>query len=292
MQFEGTTYRPPMEADNMLLQVTVGCAHNKCTFCNMYRDVRFRVIDLEQIERDLIEARQIYRQAKRIFLVNGDAFVLPAHRLVAIAQRINHYFPECTTITMYASIRDIRTKTDAQLRELKSYGINDLYIGIESGCESVVQRLNKGHSVAEAKKELARLNTVGINHMALLMLGVAGKGNGMENARQTALFLNETKPKLIWAGTLALFNGTELHQATQRGEFQPPTEYEILEEEKELLRSIRLDDVPFYGNHPTNLVKLYGLLPRDSMQMIQAIDRAIEHYGKQALLTTFDRSSL
>ncbi|NLX19161.1 MAG: radical SAM protein [Desulfobulbus sp.] len=292
MQFEGTTYRPPMEADSMLLQVTVGCAHNRCAFCTMYRDVRFRVIDMEQIERDLIKARQIYPRAERVFLVNGDAFVLPAPRLIDIAGRINHHFPECTTITMYASVQNIQTKTDAQLHELKSCGINDLYIGIESGSEEVIQRLNKGHTVAEAKKELERLNTVGINHMTLLMLGVAGKGRGIESARLTASFVNETRPQMLWAGTLALFEGTELHQAVQRGEFIPQTEYEVLEEEKELLRNIRLNDVPFYGNHPTNLVKVYGILSRDAGRIIQSIDRAIEHHGKEALQTTFSRSSL
>ncbi|MDY0375471.1 MAG: radical SAM protein [Desulfobacterium sp.] len=292
MQFEGTTYRPPVEADTMLLQVTVGCAHNKCTYCNMYRDVKFRIIDLEQIEKDLREARQIYRRAERIFLVNGDAFVLPAKKLLEIAGTIRNHFPECHTITMYASINNIKHKSNKDLQTLKKAGINDLYMGIESGWDKVLQEINKGNTVNEARKQLYRLNEAGINHMALLMLGVAGSGNGIENAQHTAYFLNQTKPKLIWAGTLAVFEGTELHAAIQKGDFLHPTELEILEEEKELIRGINLKNVPFYGIHPTNVVPIRGVISKDTDRMIETIENAISEYGVEALSNVFQRTSL
>ena len=232
MQYEGTTYRPPPEADTPLLQVTVGCAHNRCTFCDMYRDVTFRRMPLDQIEADLQELRVIFPKSERIFLVNGDAFVLKTNTLKEIAGKINRIFPECRTISMYASIRNIKHKSDKELAELRDLGINDLYVGVESGWNEVLERIGKGHTADEAKHQLHRLHRAGINHIANLMLGVAGLGNGLENAHLTAEFLNQTRPSLIWVGTLAVFEGTELNAEMAKGTFIPATEIEILEEEK------------------------------------------------------------
>ena len=292
MQYEGTTYRPPPEADSFLLQVTVGCAHNRCTYCDMYRDVSFRRVAMDQIEEDLQEARGIFPKAERIFLVNGDAFVLKAETLGNIAERVKFYFPECQTITMYASIQNIRAKSDQELNDLRRLGINDLYVGIESGWDEVLARINKGHTVAEAKHQLDRLNRAGINHIANLMLGVAGSGKGLENARITADFLSQTGPGLIWVGTLSIFEGTELHDEMEQGVFVPATEMEILEEEKELIINIELENVRFYGVHPTNTIRVSGMLPRDKKKMINEIDMGIAHFGEDALSTSFHRASL
>ena len=292
MHFEGTTYRPPPEADTPLLQVTVGCAHNTCRFCAMYRDVTFRRIPMDQIEADLLEARSIYPKVERFFLVNGDAFVLKTSILKEIAEKIKHVFPECRTISMYASIRNIKTKTEKELIELRDLGINDLYVGVESGWDKVIKHINKGHTVAEAKHQLDRLNRIGIHHIANLMLGVAGIGNGLENAKNTAEFLNQTDPSLIWVGTLAIFEGTEIHAEMEKGLFIPATELEILEEEKALINAIELDNVRFYGVHPTNTVRISGRLPRDKKTMVAAIDHGMERYGKRRLATAFSRTSL
>lgn len=292
MQYEGTTYRPPPEADTPLLQVTVGCAHNRCTFCDMYRDVSFRRIPMDRIEADLQELRAIFPKSERIFLVNGDAFVLKTSSLKAIAKTINRIFPECRTISMYASIRNLKAKSDHELSELRDLGINDLYVGVESGWDTVLKHINKGHTVAEARHQLNRLNRAGIHHIANLMLGVAGVGNGLENARLTARFLNQTRPNMIWVGTLAIFEGTELCSEIARGTFIPATELEILEEEKALIDAIELASVRFYGVHPTNTVRISGRLPRDKQRMIAAIDESIETLGEKNLATAFARPSL
>ena len=289
MKFTGTTYRPPIEADSLLLQVTVGCAHNKCTYCPMYRDVSFGTENLEQIEKDLIEARQYHRHVERIFLVNGDAFVLSARRLKEIALKIKHYFPECNTITMYSSIQNIKSKTDDELKELRALGINDLYLGIESGSDEVLKRINKGHTIQEAKEQLKRLDNANINHIASLMLGVAGKGKGLENARATATFLNETNPSIIWLGTLGVVPGTELFEEVQEGQFEEASEIENLMEEKLLLESIEVHNVPFYGVHVTNSVPLLGLLPRDREQLIRTVSDAIDNFDEEEFKRTFDR---
>jgi len=247
---------------------------------------------MDHIEEDLREARGIYKKAERIFLVNGDAFVLKAEALAKIAERIRFYFPECRTISMYASIKDIRSKSDQELADLRRLGINDLYVGVESGWVQVITRINKGHTVEEARHQLGRLRHAGIHHIANLMLGVAGAGSGRENARFTAEFLNDTGPSLIWVGTLAIFEGTELHAEMDQGVFVPASEMEILEEEKELIRNIELDDVRFYGVHPTNAVRISGVLQRDKQRMIDVIDNGIAEYGEEVLATTFHRSSL
>ena len=292
MRYEGTTYRPPPEADTPLLQVTVGCAHNRCSFCAMYRDVAFRRIPMHQIEADLQELRGIFPKAERLFLVNGDAFVLKTSTLKATAEKIHHVFPECRTISMYASIRNIKAKSDRELVELSDLGINDLYVGVESGWDKVLEDIYKGHTVTEAEHQLDRLNRAGIRHIANLMLGVAGLGNGQANAKLTAEFLNRTRPSLIWVGTLVVFEGTQLHTEMAQGTFTQATELEILEEEKALIDAIELENVRFYGVHPTNTVRVSGRLPQDKQKMTAAIDAGVQKMGKKALATAFARTTL
>jgi radical SAM superfamily enzyme YgiQ (UPF0313 family) len=292
MDFEGTTYRPPPEADTVLIQATVGCSNNRCSFCNMYRDVSFRVIGMDRIASDLKEAKYIHGRAERIFLVNGDVFVLSANKLKKIADLIRDTFPECQTITMYASISNIKTKTDEDLELLKSLGIDDLYIGTESGSDTVLSFVNKGHTVAEAKEQLDRLKKTGISYILNVMLGLAGAGGGQENARVTADFLNRTEPKIIWVGTTTIFEETELYREVVDGRFTPATEREILEEEKELINRLSLDQVHILGNHPSNSVFFAGDLPRDKERMIKTIEQGILHYGDETLSRPFHRQTL
>lgn len=289
MHYTGTIYRPPVEADSLLLQVTVGCAHNKCTFCNMYKDVSFSIESLEQIEKDLMEARTYHDRVERVFLVNGDAFVLNTDYLKAIATKIRDYFPECKTITMYASIQNIKAKRDEELIELRRLGINDLYVGLESGSSDVITRINKGHTIQEAKEQLERLNNANINHMALLMLGVAGKGKGVENAKLTAELLNITKPKLVWVGTLGVIAGTKLQEEIIAGRFEEATEIENLIEEKTLIEEIQLKNIPFYGVHNTNAIPLAGMLPRDKEKMLMILEDGINDFDEDAFKKTFKR---
>ena len=292
MKYTGPIFRPPVEAHTLLLQVTVGCAHNECTFCTMYRSVPFQVEPLEQIERDLIEAKRQYGRLKRIFLVNGDAFVLSAPQLKAIAAKIIQYFPDMETITMYASIRNIMAKTDAELAELRQMRINDLYVGLETGHAEVIRNINKGHELADAYRQLERLNQAGIRHMALLMLGVAGRGRGIENAVETAKLLNAVRPSLVWLGTLGIFDDSPLAGEVAVGTFEAATEGEILEEEKKLIELLDLTGVPLYGVHPTNLTSIVGTLPGDRELMLQTIDDAIRATDPAILGRSLPRHSL
>ncbi len=276
MKFTGSIYRPPLEADTPLLQVTSGCAHNKCTFCTMYKNDKFSVEKLEQIESDVLELKSYYRNLTRIFLVNGDAFVLSANKLKSISDILIKHFPMIETISMYASISNIRNKSDEDLLMLREARINDLWVGVESGYEPALIHMNKGHNLAEAYRELERLNVAGISHLHGLMIGVAGSGLGIENARATAELLNKTKPGLIWICSTGIFEGSELSKEVERGYFTPATEIEMLEEEIELINKLDLQDVMFYSNHPTNTAKFYGRMPIHNHEMINVINKKIE----------------
>lgn len=293
MKYTGPVYRPPIEHTSPLLQVTVGCAHNSCTFCTMYRSVDFSVDSMEEIEDNLRAAQKYYKDPKRMFLVNGDAFVLSARKLKDISKLITKYFPSIETITMYASIRNIMDKTDEDLRDLKeNYKINDLYIGIESGHDEALEFLNKGYNLQEAKEQLERLDRSGINYIQLYMLGTLGRKRGIEGAQATAHLINQTNPSIVWVQAMRSFPESELESRIESGEFIPAYELEILEEERELIRLIDKEDLQFLGIHPINAVTISGNIPRERQDMIAKIDRSIEEIGHEKLKTVIKGSSL
>lgn len=285
MNYEGMVYRPPIEANTFLLQVAIGCAHNKCTYCNMFKDKSFRVLPLNEIEESLKLAKQYYNKIERVFLVDGDAFVLKPEILKSIAALIRRYFPECKTITMYGSIQNIKSKTIEELKELREIGINDLYIGIESGLDEVLSKVNKGHTVKEAIEELNKLNAANINHASLIMFGVGGKGKGIENAKATAKLLNRVKPKIIINATLAVFKETELYEEVQNGTFVEANELENLIEEKTFLKNLELDETFFWGNHVSNSTGIAGIVGREKENMLKTLEYSIENFNE----ANFDR---
>ena len=185
MKYTGLTYRPPFEARSLLLQVTAGCSHNQCSFCTMYRDVPFAVETMEQIEKDLREAREYVPNITRVFLENGDPFCLSADKLSAIAIKIHEYLPKVETIAMYASIKNIVEKTDEELSLLRSLGINELNIGVESGLDTALKRMNKGYTAEQALHELKRLNAAGMDFVAKIIFGCAGEGRWFRRKRKS-----------------------------------------------------------------------------------------------------------
>lgn len=294
MHFTGPIFRPPVEAmlGTHLLQVTVGCAHNKCNFCTMYRSVKFKVEPLAQVEEDILELRRTYKKIDRIFLVNGDAFVLGRKKLQEITDLIIKHIPEVSVITMYASINNIKAKSDEDLQAIKKMRINDLWMGTETGNSQALIEINKGHTLDEAREQLLRLEKFGIRHDDGFMLGVAGHGKGMQNAIDTAKLINETKPSILWFGTLGLFEGAPMHTDMLKGNFVPATELEILEEEIKVLEHIELENVPFYGIHPTNSSSVSGMLPQDKEKMILQLKNYIKNADDDFLNSSKERKSL
>lgn len=291
MNYTGPVYRPPYEANTLLLEVTVGCAHNKCTFCTMYRDVRFSLAKTDQIEQDLQEAQRLYPKVKRLFLVNGDAFVLSGKRLKAVATKIHHYLPEVEKISMYASINNIMHKSDEDLAQLAKLGIADLWVGVETGLGDALDYLNKGASLIDVEQQLERLNKAGISFFYGFMFGAAGKGRGIENAEANAKLINRVKPLGIVPTTLNANEGTLLKKDIESGNFELATEREVLEEQ---LKTIELIKVPTYymGIHIINSVSFDAELPNEKQSAIDRVKYALNTTKEKVLNSVPERHSI
>lgn len=296
MKTEGTLYRPPVEANTFLLQITAGCTHNACRFCNMYKDKSFHLIDEEILIENLQEEkkiRDIYgRPHRRMFLADGDVFSLSADKLEEKINLIRKYHPDVETFAMYAAIRNLKHKTDEELIHLKELGVNDLYIGYESGLDDVLLSMNKGHTIEDAITQAERLNKAGIRHNALIILGLAGKGRGEESGRATADLINKIKPKMTRLATLSIFEDTELYKDIEEGKFVVPGETEILTEEKTIIENIDLPDMHLWACHITNSVRLEGYIGRDKEWMVSKLNKSIETMDDEVFAKKFKRNQL
>lgn len=291
MHYTGQVYRHPMEAYTPLLEVTAGCSHNKCSFCTMYRETPFRVSPMEHIEEDLKELRSRESSVKRIFLVNGDAFVLSTEKLVTIAEKINAYFPEIETITGYTSIKNLNSKSLEDLKKLKALKYNQVHIGLESAYDPAIKQMNKGFTQAEAYENLEKLTKAGIEWDALIMTGVAGKGKGKIHIEETAKLLNTFPPYMVSVMTTSVSEGSELEILRDRGEFVECTELEKLEEEKLLLKLLEQEDGYFFGSHNYNLVPVSGPL-KDKQEIIEVIEKRISNIDDAILNSIILRDSI
>jgi radical SAM superfamily enzyme YgiQ (UPF0313 family) len=243
----------------------------------MYRDVQFSVAKEDQIEKDLQEASMRYPSVKRLFLVNGDAFVLSARRLKKIAEMIHKYLPEVEIISMYASINNIMHKTDEELDELSKLGIADLWVGVETGHGKALDYLNKGSKIDDAYEQLQRLNKAGITFFYGFMYGAAGKGKGIENAEANAKLINLVKPLGIVPTTLNPNEGTKLMQDIEEGTFEMATEREMLEEQIKTLELIEVDTY-YMGIHIINSVSFDARLQKDKESAINRVK--MDYEGK------------
>ena len=283
MNLSGIVYRPPYEADSFLLQVTKGCSHNQCTFCSMYPGVPFAVCPMEEVEADLEEGARYCPDVTRVFLEHGDAFVLSSDRLLAIAEAVHRKLPKVETIAMYASIQNIRTKTDAELRELRACGIHGLDIGVESGLDAALSYMNKGHNAGEAREQLLRLTEAGMDYSFNAILGCGGAELWQENADATADLINAVQPRLLFIGSLHAEPGCRLYQDMKDGVFHECTIGQLLDEQERLIRRLDLNNTYYFGSHPSNLVPMQGRLPQQKQDMIDVIRET-----REALRTQLD----
>jgi radical SAM superfamily enzyme len=257
----------------------------------MYKDVKFSMESIEQIQKDLQEARQLYGDVKRVFLVNGDAFVLSAKRLKPIAELIIQYFPGVEVITMYASINNIKSKTDQELEALRDLRINDLWIGTETGHEETLEYMNKGFSLTDSYTQLERLNKIGIRHIDIFIFGGAGRGKGIENAIANAKLINAAKPMGVSITTMGAFGDSQLAEDVETGLFVPATELEVLEEQKKMIELITVDTA-YLGIHGINTITFDAMLPRDKKSAIKRVDNAIKRLDDQFLSSVPERHSI
>lgn len=277
MHYYGAVYRPPSEAYSLIVQCTLGCSHNKCAFCNMYKDKKFSIRPVEEVLRDLAEARSYERRIERIFLADGDALILPMEYLLKVLDFIREYFPECTRVAAYATTKAIVRKTDEELRTLREHGLALVYIGLESGNEELLVKFNKGVTAAETVENAMRCKAAGIGISVTAINGMAGlKGDWQAHAIDTAKAVSAMKPDYIAFLTLRVYTGTPLHEWIDAGEFEMMGPIYLMKETRVFLEHIDSEGSVFRSNHASNYLPLGGTLNRDREQLIATIDAALD----------------
>lgn len=278
MRYEGNIYRPPSEARSYLLQVTIGCAHNKCTFCSMFKDKKFRVRDMDEVMEDLRMARQAYRRVDKMFLCDGDALCLSNDKLLTILEKIEEDFPECERVGVYGSPQDVLRKTLDELKELKKAGLQIIYIGAESGSDKVLKDICKGATRAEIIEAVKKIEAAGIAASVTFISGLGGIPDWEEHARESGTMISEMEPSYVGLLTLMLEPGAELRDDVQSGKFQLLSAEEVVAETLLMLKNIDVKKkCVFRSNHASNYVSLRGDLPADKEMMIGQLRRAMEN---------------
>lgn len=282
MNYEGQICRPPMERASFMLPVEVGCSYNRCRFCTLFKHLKFRELPMSDVEAELQRVKNLGGHPKRIFLGDGNPFGLSTEHLLDILKLIHIYFPDCREINMDATVTNISEKSDEELRRLHEEGIQELYLGIESGMDELLRYMKKDHTVEEAYEQIARLKQAGLIYNAHLMLGLAGAGRGLENAERTAEFINRTGPKRIINFTIFHHESAPLYRDVEAGIFVPSGELENLLEERKLLKLLQVPIESYDGFHDHIEVRTRGRLPEDRSRMLAHLEEAIAREERKA----------
>lgn len=276
MRYEGTIYRPPSEARSLIVQATVGCTHNKCTFCPMYKDKKFHIRSFEDIMADLKEARCDYPYVERIFFADGDAMCLATDKLLEILRAAKALFPECSRIAVYSRAAHINRKTDEELVSLREAGLGIVYIGAESGSDEVLRRANKGETAQEILEGVQKAERLGIKTSVTFLSGLGGHELMAEHALATGKMISEMGASYVGLLTILPAPGTPMFQDTVNGKFIPLNNREVEQELKILLENTDCKSpCVFRSNHASNHLVLAGTLPRDKDRMIAEVDAAM-----------------
>lgn len=288
IQYEGNVYRPPSEAFSLLIQATVGCSYNRCAFCALYKDDRFRIRDTREILSELQWAREHYGYIEKIFLCDGDALCLSMDRLMEILTCCRALFPECRSVNVYGNARDVLAKGPDDLRTLAENGVKIIYLGAESGSDEVLKRVNKGSTAAEMEKAIRMIEDAGIKASVTLISGLGGKELMEEHAVKSAELISRSAPSFFSFLTLILTPQMELFKEKSEGRFVQLNAREVAEETKLFFEKLELPDKiesgsepgqyrkirsVFRSNHVSNALSLRGELPGDREKIINDIDR-------------------
>jgi radical SAM superfamily enzyme YgiQ (UPF0313 family) len=275
LHYEGHIIRPPSEANAIILQVTTGCSHNRCTFCGAYREQKFRIKDDAVVDSDLDFAANYCTRQKTVFLADGDALVIPQQRLLDLFARIKEKLPWVRRISLYANCRDILNRSPEELAELKAAGLGRIYMGLESGHTKTLATIKKGATSAEMILAGRQVKEASIFLSVTCLLGIAGIRYSMQHAADTAAVLNKIQPSQIAVLTLMLLDNTELGQTAAAGSFQLPDKLGLFQELRTLIVRLKVPRCQFQANHASNYFTLDGRLPRDKDNFLATIDEAI-----------------
>jgi radical SAM superfamily enzyme YgiQ (UPF0313 family) len=277
VHYQGNIIRPPSEANSIILQVTVGCSHNRCTFCGAYRapEQKFHIKDERIIAEDIAFAARYCHRQKTVFLADGDALIIPHKRLLTLCQKIRAELPWVRRISLYANCRDILKRSAQELAELKQAGVGRIYMGLESGHDLTLKAICKGATASEMIEAGRRVREAGIFLSVTCLLGIGGTQFSRQHAEDTATVLNKMRPSQVAVLTLMLLDNTELGQAAINGFFQLPDQEGLFQELRTLLADLKDFRCQFQANHASNYFTLDGRLPKDREDFLATIDQAL-----------------
>lgn len=276
MHYEGMCIRPPSEAQSILLQATVGCSHNKCTFCGSYKDKRFRIKDNDIILSDILFASRYMRNQERLFIMDGDTLIIPYPRLMWILERVKEHLPWVKRVGVYANTKGIRMKGEEELIRLKEMGLGIVYMGIETGDDQTLEAIRKGANSQRILDMGLKVKGAGIKLSVTVLLGIAGKKRSLIHARATGELLSAMDPDYVGALTLMIMPGTPLSDDLLSGRFELPDNFGLLMELREMIASTDLTRGLFFSNHASNYLPVKARYPEGKRQALDLIDMAFQ----------------
>lgn len=284
MRYEGNIIRPFSEANSYLLQVTLGCSHNKCTFCGTYKDKPYQVRTIDEIMTDINMAKDHYGDLEKAFLCDGDAIVLPPETLLEILNRLYSTFPSLRHVGTYAGPQSTLGKSMQDLKRLRAAGLTKAYLGVETGDDRLLKEIKKGVNAKEMLNAGQDLIEAGINLSAMVLLGIAGKGGpSRQHAIATAEMISAMKPQYLAALTVTPMPRTPLYSQVQSGKFELLDAFETLEEMRTLFEHITMDNLKFVGVHASNYLPINGTLQRDKERMIATVDEVLKNRDRSKI---------
>lgn len=279
VRYKGKVYRPPSEAYSLIIQVTYGCSHNRCAFCDMYDDKHFAMRPMEEIREDFEQARRVYRRVERVFLADGDALMRKTDDLVQILGLIYGLFPECQRVTCYASPTSLQIKSEEELRLLREKGLKMVYMGLESGCDAVLERMDKGHTAAQIIAAGQKARRSGLQLSVTAISGLGSRELWREHAVETAQAFNAMNPEYIGLLTLMVEPGTPLEKWVREGSFYVLKPVEVMQEMELFLQHIDSPGSVFRMNHASNYLTLKGTLNQDRERLLQQVRQGLAGRG-------------
>ena len=279
VRYKGKVYRPPSEAYSLIIQVTYGCSHNRCAFCDMYDDKHFAMRPMEEIREDFEQARRVYRRVERVFLADGDALMRKTDDLVQILGLVYGLFPECQRVTCYASPTSLQIKSEEELRLLREKGLKMVYMGLESGCDAVLERMDKGHTAAQIVAAGQKARRSGLQLSVTAISGLGSRELWREHAVETAQAFNAMNPEYIGLLTLMVEPGTPLEKWAREGSFYVLKPVEVMQEMELFLQHIDSPGSVFRMNHASNYLTLKGTLNQDRERLLQQVRQGLAGRG-------------
>jgi radical SAM superfamily enzyme YgiQ (UPF0313 family) len=275
IEYVGTVYRPPSEADSLILQATVGCSYNRCTFCGMYRDRTFRVRKLDDLKGEIAWAALRDSGVRRVFLADGDALVARASYLEAILEELRRSFPHLQRVSCYASPQALQARTVEEMARLAELGLTLYYLGIESGHDRVLADLDKGVDAAEMVRVANKANAAGVKLSTMILLGAGGRQLSGAHAIASAEVVNAIQPRYLSTLAMMPVPGTPLFEQVERGEYEEMEPLELAAELRTFVADLELTGTIFRSNHASNYLVLAGTLPKDKERLLAQLDAAL-----------------